>query len=54
MLPLHPIPADCRTCAEVQLLRTRATESATCLQGHPLRPPSPRHTPRTAPIPGTA
>ena len=54
MLQLHPIPANCHTCAQVQLLRTPATQSATCLQGHPLRAGCPWHTPRTAPIPGTA
>ena len=54
MLQLHPIHASCRTCAQVQLLRTPATESATCLQGHPLRAGCPWHTPRTAPITGAA
>ena len=54
MLQLHPIPANCRTCAQMQLLRTPATQSATCLQGHPLRAGCPWHTPRTAPITGAA
>ena len=58
MLTLHPIPANCRSCAQVQLLRTCAThaahDSAACLQGHALRQACPWHTPRTAPITGPA
>lgn len=54
MLTLSPIPARCRACHQVQIMRTRSTETALCGKGWTLREGCVWFKPKTPPIPGNA